>query len=177
MKKTIAIDMDGVLADIEAHTLQLYKQHSGVSLTKADISGNQEWDLVPDGLFHKFVHEHGFFRNLPVMDGAIEAVEKLSQEFEVYIVSAATEFPLSLSEKQEWLTEHFPSISWRNIVFCGSKSIIGTDYMIDDHRKNLDPFRGKTLMFSAFHNQGQNHHQRFDDWKSIVAFLENELVS
>ncbi|MGC4041752.1 MAG: 5'(3')-deoxyribonucleotidase [Flavobacterium sp.] len=176
MKKTIAIDMDGVLADIEAHSLRLYKAYSGVTLSKKDILGKEEWNMLPEGLFKIFIHKEGFFRNAPVMDGAIEAVAKLSEEFEVYIVSAAMEFPLSLSEKHEWLLEHFPFISWKNIVFCGNKSIINADYMIDDHRKNLDTFKGKALMFSAFHNHGQNHHDRFDNWKSIVSFLEKELA-
>lgn len=177
MRKTIAIDMDGVLADVEAYALELYEKHSGILLTKNDIVGKEEAEMLPDGLFNKFVFEKGFFRNAPVMEGAIEAVKILSEEFDVYIVSAAMEFPQSLPEKREWLSEHFPFVSWQNIVFCGDKSIIKTDYMIDDHRKNLDYCHGKALMFSAFHNHGQTHHPRFDNWNSIVAFFEKELAS
>ena len=34
-------------------------------------------------------------------------------------------------------------------VFCGDKSIIKTDYLIDDHLKNLDNFsRNSTSVFS-----------------------------
>lgn len=176
MKKTIAIDMDGVLADVEAHCLNLYNTNFGTTLTKADILGNAEYDLVPDGLLHEYVHAKGFFRDLPVMEGAIEALAKLSEDFELYIVSAAMEFPQSLAEKREWLAEFFPFISWKNIIFCGDKSIIKTDYMIDDHCKNLDFCHGMPLLFSAYHNPDKVHHKRFDDWKSIVAFLEKEIA-
>ena len=86
------------------------------------------------------------------MEGAVEAVKKLQQTYDVYVVSAAMEFPNSLIEKRNWLKKHFPFIDWRNIILCGSKHIINTDYMIDDHPKNLDPFKGETLLFEAFHN-------------------------
>lgn len=176
MKKSIAIDMDGVLADIEAHSLHLYEQHSGIKLTKEDILGNGEFEMVPDGLLQKWVFETGFFRNVPVMEGAVDALKILALDYEIFIVSAAMEFPQSLIEKREWLAEHFPFISWKSIIFCGDKSIIKTDYMIDDHCKNLDHCQGIPLMFAAYHNYTQNHHRRFDDWHSIVAFFENELA-
>jgi 5'(3')-deoxyribonucleotidase len=107
----------------------------------------------------------------------MEARSERCANFDVYIVSAAMEFPLSLAEKHEWLNEHFPFISWRNIVFCGDKSIVRTDYMIDDMCMNLDFCAGKPLLFSSFHNFDVKHHQRFDDWKSIAGFFESEIVS
>ncbi|RZJ68653.1 MAG: 5'(3')-deoxyribonucleotidase [Flavobacterium sp.] len=175
-KKTIAIDMDGVIADVEAHSLSLYERHSGISLSKQSIIGKNGDDVFPDGLWRHFAFQAGFFRDLPVIEGAVEALRKLSEDFEIYIVSAATEFPLSLPEKQAWLGEHFPFITWYNIVFCGDKSIINTDYMIDDMCKNLDFCPGKPLLFTAFHNHNVDHHERFDNWDSILEFFERELV-
>lgn len=175
-RKTIAIDMDGVIADVEAHALSLYEKHSGISLTKQDIIGKNDITIFPDGLFHQFVLRPGFFRDLPVMDGAIEALKKLSADFDIYIVSAAMEFPLSLAEKQAWLSEYFPFISWRNIIFCGDKSVVHTDYMIDDMCKNLDFCSGKPLLFTGFHNHEVTHHDRFDSWTEILAFFERELA-
>ena len=99
--------------------------------------------------------------------------------FDVYIVSAAIEFPQSLTEKLEWLQEHFPFISWQQIVFCGDKSIIGTDYMIDDHVKNLDCCKGKPMLFTSPHNVHIKNHKRVNNWTEVLAFLkqENELAS
>lgn len=60
------------------------------------------------------------------------------------------------------------------MVFCGSKAIIDADIMIDDHLKNLDHFRGETLMFSQPHNllwQGPKH-KRVNSWLEI----ENTLL-
>ena len=58
-------------------------------------------------------------------------------------------------------------------MLCGDKSIIAADYMIDDHEKNLRTFKGKTLMFSAIHNQKVSEFQRFRSWKEIETYFTN----
>lgn len=166
--------MDGVLADTEAQWLSWYEKETGIALTKKDIEGKQEHDDAPEFKnFRKYLYEPGFFRSLPVMDGAVEAVKELAKDFDLYIVSAAMEFPLSLYEKHQWLAEHFPFISWKNIIFCGDKSIIDVDYLIDDHCKNLDFCKGKPLMFTAFHNVNHSHHQRVNNWQEIPGVVRD----
>lgn len=174
-KKTIAIDMDGVIADVEAQLLNWYQRDYGITITKKELEGKSEDAVLPEkGLIRKFAHTPGFFLNIPVMEGAVEALQQLSERFEIYIVSAAMEFPQSLPEKHEWLRINFPFISWKNIIFCGDKSIIGTDIMIDDHLKNLDYFKGKTIIFHAFHNIGVTHHTRAKNWPEVISLLESE---
>lgn len=173
MKKTIAIDMDGVLADIEPHLLEWYGKQTGNILTREDIKGRGDHDLFPDrNVLMDILNTKDFFRTVPVMEGAIEVVKTLMEEYEIYVVSAAMEFPLSLFEKREWLSEHFPFISWKNIIFCGDKRVVDTDYMIDDHCKNLDFCKGKAIMFTAFHNVNQNHHRRVNHWNEVTSLLK-----
>ncbi|PAW95305.1 5'(3')-deoxyribonucleotidase [Mucilaginibacter sp. MD40] len=175
-RKIIAIDMDSVLADTEKQFLIWYERDYGVNVPYESLFGKNEEDFFPaKGAIRKMVFTPGFFRTIPVMPGAVEAVKQLMNDFDVYVVSAAMEFPNSLIEKKEWLEEHFPFITWKNIVFCGSKSIIDADYLIDDHCKNLDVFKGKTLLFHAAHNVGVTHHQRVKNWEealSAIAKLE-----
>lgn len=109
------------------------------------------------------------------MPDAVESLLELDKDFEIFIVSAATEFPVSLSEKMAWLAEHFPFIKWNNIILCGSKNIINTDFMIDDHCKNLDYCMGKPIMFTAYHNVNHTHHVRVNNWKEAVAILKETL--
>ncbi len=173
MRKSIAIDMDGVLADIEDQILSWYKEETGIVMTREDMKGKPEEELFPDkAVLRKICNKPGFFWTLPVMEGAVETVKGLMEDYNVYVVSAAMEFPLSLFEKHQWLAEHFPFISWKNIIFCGDKSIIDTDYMIDDHCKNLDFCKGKALMFTAFHNVNLNHHQRINHWNEVSEILK-----
>jgi 5'(3')-deoxyribonucleotidase len=176
MRKSVAIDMDGVIADTETQFINWYELDYGVKIYPHEILGREENEMFPDKeAARKFAFTPGFFRTLPVMPGAVEAVQTLMENFDVYIVSAAMEFPQSLPEKLEWLHENFPFIGWRNIIFCGDKSVINTDFMIDDHIKNLDYFKGKPIMFHAFHNVNHNHHHRVNNWKEAVAFLETQL--
>jgi 5'(3')-deoxyribonucleotidase len=173
-RKTIAIDMDGVIADTVANFIDWYEREHKVRVGKDAFDGKPEAEGLPGNAVRKYVYMPGFFRTVPVMEGAKEAVTELMKDFDIYIVSAAMEFPQSLFEKYEWLREHFPFIPWKNIIFCGDKSIIGTDYMIDDHVRNLDCCKGKTLMFSAGHNAGINHHTRVNNWQEVLTFLSKE---
>jgi 5'-nucleotidase len=108
------------------------------------------------------------------MAGSREVLEKLNDKYDLYIVSAATEFPQSLPEKQWWLGQHFPFIQWQKIVFCGSKEIIKADIMIDDHFKNLDFFSGPTTyLFTQPHNQKTDpgKHRRVHGWDELASLL------
>lgn len=175
-RKTIAIDMDGVIADTVAQFIKWYEQQFGKRIKREAFDGVPESEGLPNGAVRKFVYTPGFFRTIPVMEGAVEAVLELMKNFDVYIVSAAVEFPQSLLEKYEWLQENFPFISWRNIIFCGDKSIIGTDYMIDDHVKNLDSYTGIPILFSAGHNLGIDRHKRMNNWKEVIELFNEELL-
>ncbi len=165
--KRISIDMDGVMADVYSHFITLHKADFGETLTKEQLNGKTEDEAFPALRTH--VNTTGFFRNTPLIENCQRIVQRLNDHFEVYIVSAAMEFPNSLVEKQAWLNEHFPFISWKQMVFCGSKAIIRADYMIDDHFKNLDYFIGETILFTQPHNAltDAGKHQRVTTWEEI----------
>jgi 5'-nucleotidase len=175
LMKRIAIDMDGVLADVEQAFLARHELETGIRLTFDDIKGKSGRIAFPN--VRTWVYEDGFFRNLSVMPESQRVMERLYQQYEVFIVSAATEFPQSIKEKIEWLNEHFPYIGWERMCFCGSKTIIEADIMIDDFFKNLDPFKGDTsILFTQAHNFGQDagRHQRVQSWLEIEALLLNQ---
>jgi len=175
MIKSIAIDMDNVIADIETHLVNLYEKEYNVKVDRTALLGVSEDEAFPDKTAaRRFIHTPGFFRTVPLMPGALEALEILRKKYEIYIVSAATEFPLSLAEKHAWLAEFFPFISWKNMIFCGSKAVIKTDYMIDDHCKNLDYCIGKPILYHASHNVNIKHHFRVNNWQEVLAYFEKE---
>ena len=100
-----------------------------------------------------------------------EVMDALNKKYEVFIVSSAMEFPNSLPEKLEWLNEHFPFLHWKQFVFCGRKSVVHGDYMIDDLPHNLETFNGEKLLFTAPHNMQFNHFTRVTGWKEVGAYL------
>lgn len=167
----LIIDMDGVLADIYSQLLALDERQTGRRRSVSEVTGMPESEAF--ARLTEYVHSPGFFRGAPVVPDSQEVVAKLNTAYEVFIVSAATEFPLSLAEKQAWLQEHFPFITWHQLVLCGSKRIVQGDIMIDDHFKNLDHFRGRTLLFSQPHNQraDERGHERVDSWRQVAERL------
>jgi 5'(3')-deoxyribonucleotidase len=172
--KRIAVDMDGVLADCFEQFVRYEEADLGTSKTIADGIGKTEDEAFANA--RTYLYQPGFFRNMRVIPGSQEVLYKLNEAYEVFIVSSATEFPQSLIEKQEWLNEHFPFISWQQMVFCGKKTMISADIMIDDHFKNLDYFKGRTILFTQPHNQlaDAGKHTRVYSWEEISRLLLND---
>lgn len=171
MKSQILVDMDGVLADVYAQFIAFEFRESGILLKLEDMHGKLEAEAFPT--FEKHVRSNGFFRTAPVIPDSIEGLRYLNDKYNLLIVSSATEFPRSLIEKQEWLNEHYPFISWEQMIFCGRKDSIKGDIMIDDHLKNLRSFDGRKIMFTQPHNiyVQDNDYQRVSNWKEIMAIL------
>ncbi|MBR9922942.1 MAG: 5'(3')-deoxyribonucleotidase [Bacteroidetes bacterium] len=173
-RKRIAIDMDEVMAQVVPKFLRLYEDTFGVKPETSDYHGKKLYQLpgskqLREALFHK-----GFFRDLPVMPDSQEVIRELMEEYDIFIVTAAMEFRNSFEDKFDWLREHFDFIPWKNIIFCGDKSIIDADYMIDDHAFNLETFKGKGLLFTATHNVDENRFERVNGWLEVRAFFEKE---
>ncbi|MES2457661.1 MAG: 5'(3')-deoxyribonucleotidase [Bacteroidota bacterium] len=169
----IAIDMDEVLADPIHKFIQLYNRDYGVPLDLVLDPGNEFYQHVPEHVNNKwydYINEEGFFRDLPLIPGSVEALKKLQEHHEIYIVSAAMEFRNSLVDKYDWLAEHFPFITWRNILFCGDK-IVNVDVMIDDRAKNFVGFEGRKLLFTSPHNLLLTEYERVNNWQEVLDKL------
>jgi 5'(3')-deoxyribonucleotidase len=171
MKAQILVDMDGVLADVYRQFLAYEFRETGVARQLESLDGVIEEDAFPG--FHRHVNSAGFFRTAPKMAGSVEGLKYLNGKYRVLVVSSATEFRLSLTEKLDWMNEHFPFISWRQIILCGTKAPIRGDVMIDDHPTNLNGFDGRRIIFSQPHNRFANGdgYQRVESWQQIMRIL------
>lgn len=170
----IAIDMDEVLADTAGHQLAWYNRDFGTQLTADDLRGRHFHTVVPQehrAGIKAHLFDPTFFRDIPLMPGAIDAVRVLSERYELFVASAAMEHPVSFTAKYEWLREHFPDIPASRCIFCGDKSIVGADYLIDDSPYQLATFRGESIIFTAPHNVHETRFRRVLDWPDAVSQL------
>lgn len=175
-KKRIALDMDEVIADVIPKFLDLYETEFGQRLTTNDFRGRKIYDTPAAYKIRNHLFDKGFFRDLPLMANSQEVVRWLHDYYDIYIITAATEFKNSLEDKYEWLEEHFSFIPWQRYIFCGDKSFMKADYMIDDKASHLAKFDGKGLLFSASHNvESTGDFTRMNSWLEIKAFFEEEL--
>ncbi len=171
--KRLIIDMDDVMADATGQFINFYEREFGIRITRESLNHKNEMDRFPDNheTVNRFTFQKDFFRTMEVKERSQEVMKELNQQYEVFIVSSAMEFPNSLPEKLEWLKEHFPFLHWKQFVFCGRKSIVHGDYMIDDLPHNLETFNGEKLLFSAPHNLQFNHFKRLNGWLEVSDYL------
>lgn len=169
-KQRIAIDMDEVLADTLAQFLAEYNREFGESVSKTDLAQRKLAEIIPADRRARLRHyalSPGFFRSIPPMAGSAAVLQELRERYEVFIATAAMEFPTSFHEKYEWIKAHFPDFPDSNIVFCGDKSIVATDFLIDDSPRHFDRFAGQGFLYTAPHNLTENHYPRLHDWSDV----------
>lgn len=170
----VAIDMDEVMADALGKLVHRYEEEYQEKVDPEKLHGKfLEQAVNPDHahVVREYLHEKDFFKDLKVMPDSQEVIRAMHEKYEIFIVSAAMQFPHSLWHKYNWLQEHFPFLHWNNFVFCGDKSIIQADYLIDDHPKNLVTFSGEPIIFSSPHNMHEQRFRRVNNWKEVGELL------
>ena len=170
----ICVDMDEVMADTVAEHIRRYNADFGADLSHEDLDGKWLWQCVPPEhheALGNYLNEPEFFGALSVMPDAQRVLERLSRDHEVFIASAAMEVPASFTAKYLWMEEHFPFIRPSHMVFCGNKSILAADFLIDHNPRQLRLFTGRGLLFSAPHNKYVTEWTRVDNWLAVEDFF------
>ena len=173
----ICVDMDEVIADTVAEHLTRYNRDYNGNITKADLRGKWIWDVVAidrHPRLEEYLRSDDFFDVLDVMPDSQRVLRRLQQQFEVFIASAAMEVPTSFNAKYRWLERHFPTIPATHIVFCGDKSILRADYLIDDNPRQLRRFSGTGILYDAPHNAAATGFRRVHNWLEIESLFLSE---
>lgn len=161
-RKTLFLDMDGVLADFD----------KGISLMRG-----RTFDRETEGNDPPEMWMPNFYKNLPVVPGAKEAVEELEKikGLDIFIGSKPSTKPSSPqgsyiyccpSEKYDWIGEHFPKYIKKIMLACDKGLLLG-DYLVDDVERWLDKFQGTYLLFDPKNPK--------DSWKEVVEFMQKEF--
>ncbi|HEV2213778.1 MAG TPA: 5'-3'-deoxyribonucleotidase [Terracidiphilus sp.] len=170
----ICVDMDEVMADTLAEHLRRYNQTFDEEVTTEDLAGKGLWEVAPidrQAQLRAFLDAEDFFENLELMPGAQQVLKALSSRFEIFIATQAMAVPNSLGPKYRWLQRHFAFIPPTHYVFCGTKSILRAEFLIDDQPRNLQRFEGHGLLFTAPHNLAVQGFTRVDNWQQVADFF------
>ncbi|MEK5037598.1 5' nucleotidase, NT5C type [Sporosarcina sp. FSL K6-3457] len=173
--KRIAIDMDEVITHFSTSCLELFNKEFDENYTTEDLQGKLlvELDARFADTVDSYLANDSFFLDLKVIKDSQNVIQKLSSYYEIYIVTAAMEFPASLAPKYQWLKQHFSFLDDKKFVFCGDKSIIHADYLIDDTPSHLDTFSGQGILFTAPHNRDITGYTRLNNWQEVAAYFLN----
>lgn len=144
-KKRLYFDMDGVLVDFESGLAQQDEQ------TLKEYEGR--CDEIP-----------GLFGLMQPMPGAIEAVHKLNEHYDCYILSTAPwNNPSAWSDKVTWITKHLDDVFHKKMVITHCKNLCKGDILIDDRGKNgTSQFEGEWIEFGS---------ERYPDWNAVLDYL------
>lgn len=146
--KRLFFDMDNVLVDFQS------------GLDKVDEKTKQEYEGRLDEI-------PGIFGLMEPMKGAVEAVHKLSEKYDVFILSTAPwKNPSAWSDKVSWVTKYFDDVFHKRMIITHRKDLCKGDYLIDDRGKNgTSEFEGEWIHFGT---------DRFPDWQSVLEYLMQE---
>jgi 5'-nucleotidase len=146
MSKIVYVDMDGVLVDFE----------SGInSLTEQELKS-----------YENRLHEvPGIFSRMKPIEGAIESFQKLTNHYNVYILSTAPwENPTALNDKLMWIKDHIGELAKKRVIFSHNKHLNMGDYLIDDRTANgAGDFKGTHIHFGS---------EKFPNWETVLQFLK-----
>ncbi len=172
--QTLSVDMDEVITDTAKKLKDYYSRDFEFQFNDEDLHGKDLNQVVPEknfSQFREYLNVPGFCADLELMPDADRVMKKLNEKYELFIVSAALEFPNSLIDKFNWIEKNLPFISWKQICFCGTKSLIQTDIMIDDRTRNFSHFKGRKILYTCHHNILEKDYERVSNWKEIESKL------
>lgn len=137
--RRILIDLDGVLADFDAGFMQAW-QAAGHPYPPINPECRQHFRIMLDYPAHlradveSIYTRPGFYRSLPPIRGAIDAVtalESLGHDIIICTTSDAR-YPHCVTDKHAWVERFFGSVLARRMLVEMDKTTIPGDILIDD---------------------------------------------
>ena len=160
-KKKIFIDMDNVLVDFQSGIDRLDEKTKQAFGEYYDSNGNKHeahYDDVP-----------GIFALMDPMPGAIDAVQKLRDRYNLYILSTAPwRNPTAWCDKLNWVKKYFgageDTAFYKRIILTHNKGLCNGDYLIDDRpdKCGVGNFKGEVIYFGS---------SMYPDWDAVVEYF------
>lgn len=176
MRKSIAIDLDSTLNNLDEVWIAEYNRRWNDNLTREDMKSwdTHQWVKPECGKqIYDILAEPGFFRRLGIKPHAQEVVAWLVEHYDVYIATAY--HPDTCVDKVEWVKEHLPMIDPRNVIFINPKYLLNTDYLIDDGPHNIEAFKQQAIvMDGAWNRHLGDQYPRVYNWLDVKAYFEEE---
>lgn len=170
MKRSIAVDMDQVIADFWGKAYKSAKERFNITLTREEFKTTRLESKYPHLAkdFFLMINEPDFFRDFELLDpDAVPVLKELNEHYDIYIATAAMDVPGCFNAKYEWLLEHFPFLNPAHFIFCGDKKVVKADYLIDDNVRQLQSFTGEGILYSQKYNEDCTEFKRVHNWKEI----------
>lgn len=180
------VDLDGVCADFIGGLRPIAARWLGKDiekLTPEPLYGFREWGLDDDHFkyedLHRFaVTEHDLFASLEPMEGAAQALRRLSKDgVRIRIITHRLYIPFthkaSVSQTVDWLDHNgFP---YWDLCFMREKGAVGANIYVEDSPSNIAELRHMNASVIVFENS-TNKDPGFDppkatNWEEVEALV------
>ena len=138
----LLLDMDGPLADFDAHGFQLCLERGysfeveGVHAQTARYFTEHMTVAEEIKAVRQMIESPGWFEQLPITPGAIEGVQRMIEHgIDVWVCTKPLERnPTCRDAKGAWLRSHLPMLEDK-LIIAPDKSMIVGDILLDDAPK------------------------------------------
>jgi len=166
MEFVLAVDLDGVCADHAEGFRRVVAAERGLdaeALVPQETWNFHEWGLTDrdfDELHRRAVLVHRMFRDMPVIEGASEALWRLSDagvwiRIVTHRLYANWGHAVAVADTVEWLDA--AAIPYRDLCFLGRKPAVEADLYVEDAPHNVAELREEgnaVVIFDQPYNQG-----------------------
>jgi 5'(3')-deoxyribonucleotidase len=174
-RRRVLLDVDGVIADFLTPAIQVMEEVSGQPLHPEALN---DWNLFRnyDGKtrnkFYEVFHSKGWCLNLKPYEGALEGVNLLRTEADVYFVTSPMHGPYWAYERACWLQKYFDA-KLDHIIQTNAKHVCTGRTLVDDkpdHAENWQRANPKSvaILWDRQYNQRSNHYPRGDSWEWVL---------
>jgi 5'-nucleotidase len=184
----LGVDLDGVVADHTGRFREILAELRGVEPETLPLERSwnfTEWGLDNDqyGYYHRIaVMEHDMFRTMRLVEGAAEALWRLSDagiwiRIITHRLYVNWGHEKAVGDTAAWLDEH--RIPYRDLCFLGAKPQVEANAYIDDAPHNIEQLRelDKTvIVFDQPYNRTIAEGPRARTWAEAETIV-TELAS
>ena len=188
----LGVDLDGVVANHTVRFREIMAEIRGIGADEIEAAmplerswDFREWGFAPDeyAKYHRIaVMEHDMFRTMPLIEGAADALWRLS-DAGVWIRIITHRLYVhwghekAVADTAAWLDEQ--KIPYRDLCFLAAKPQVEADAYIDDAPHNVEQLRsaGNTvIMFEHPYNRDVTGGPSAAGWPEVEEIV-TELVA
>ena len=184
----LGVDLDGVVANHTWRFREIMAELRGVDPETMPLERSwdfHEWGFGPEDYaeYHRIaVMEHAMFRTMPVIDGAADALWRLSDagiwiRIITHRLYVHWGHEKAVADTAAWLDIH--RIPYRDLCFLGAKPQVEADAYIDDAPHNIEQLRaaGNTVIaFEQPYNRNLPGDPRAKSWAEVESIV-NDLAT
>lgn len=181
-RKILLVDMDGVLGDFDLHFCEIWKEKypDRRQIDRSNRTSHLVAGEFPEAMqsdVREIVRMPGFYLDIPVVQGAVEALRELSEsDIEVWICTCPSkEYQNCVPEKYQWVERHLGMEWTRRIIMIRDKSLVQGTFLIDDNPQlpNRHLAAWRQILFDTPYNRMDTSLPRITwaNWREVLERL------